>query len=85
MDNNNKNMAKTKSIYDKLLPEVKLSLRTSAKKYEYAKMLKYKLMSVTIWQDLSISDVADLCSYGNLYTYQLGSYDIMYGDKFIQK
>ena len=85
MDNNNKNMAKTKSIYDKLLPEVKLSLRTSAKKYEYAKMLKYKLMAVTIWQDLSISDVADLCSYGNLYTYQLGSYDIMYGDKFIQK
>jgi hypothetical protein len=78
-------MAKTKTIYDKLLPEVKLSLRTSAKKYEYAKMLKYKLMSVTIWQDLSISDVADLCSYGNLYTYQLGSYDIMYGDKFIQK
>ena len=78
-------MAKTKTIYDKLLPEVKISLRTSAKKYEYAKMLKYKLMSVTIWQDLSISDVADLCSYGNLYTYQLGSYDIMYGDKFIQK
>ena len=78
-------MAKTKTIYNKLLQEVKLSLRTSAKKYEYAKMLKYKLMSVTIWQDLSISDVADLCSYGNLYTYQLGSYDIMYGDKFIQK
>ena len=85
MDNNNKNMAKTKTIYDKLIPEVKLSLRTSAKKYEYAKMLKYKLMSVTIWQDLNISDVADLCSYGNVYTYQLGSYDIMYGDKFLQK
>ena len=78
-------MAKTKTIYDKLLPEVKISLRTSAKKYEYAKMLKYKLMSETIWSDLTISDICDLCSYSNLYTYQLGSYDIMYGDKFIQK
>ena len=78
-------MAKTKTIYDKLLPEVKLSLRTSAKKYEFAKRLKYKLMSETIWSDLTISDICDLCSYSNLYTYQLGSYDIMYGDKFIQK
>ena len=85
MDNNNKNMAKTKTIYDKLLPEVKISLRTSAKKYEFAKRLKYKLMSETIWSDLTISDICDLCSYSNLYTYQLGSYDIMYGDKFIQK
>ena len=85
MDNNNKNMAKTKTIYDKLLPEVKLSLRTSAKKYEFAKRLKYKLMSETIWSDLTISDICDLCSYSDLYTYQLGSYDIMYGDKFIQK
>jgi hypothetical protein len=78
-------MTKTKTIYDKLLPEVKLSLRTSAKKYEYAKRLKYRLMSETIWQNLAISDIADLCSYGNLYTYQLGSYDIMYGDKFLIK
>jgi hypothetical protein len=78
-------MAKTKTIYDKLLPEVKISLRTSAKKYEFAKRLKYKLMSETIWSDLTISDICDLCSYSNLYTYQLGSYDIMYGDKFIQK
>ena len=42
-------------------------------------------MSETIWQNLAISDIADLCSYGNLYTYQLGSYDIMYGDKFLIK
>ena len=78
-------MAKTKSIYEKLQPEVKSALQASARKYDFAKRLKYKLMSVTMWQDLSISDVADLSSYGNVYTYQLGSYDIMYGDKFLIK
>lgn len=78
-------MAKTKSIYEKLQPEVKLALQASARKYDFAKRLKYKLMSVTIWSDLSISDVSDLSTYGNVYTYHLGSYDIMYGDKFLIK
>ena len=78
-------MAKTKSIYDLLQPEVKSSLQKSARKYDFAKRLKYKLMSVTIWSDLTIQDVSDLSSYGDLYTYQMGSYDIMYGDKFLVK
>ena len=78
-------MAKTKSIYDLLQPEVKSALQASARKYDFAKRLKYKLMSVTIWSDLTIQDVSDLSSYGDLYTYQMGSYDIMYGDKFLVK
>ena len=42
-----------KSIYEMLKPEVKDELKSSARKYDSAKRLKYVLMSKTIWQDLT--------------------------------
>ena len=42
-------MAKIKTVYDNLLPDVKSALQASARQYSAAKRLKYTLMSKTMW------------------------------------
>jgi len=76
-------MSKMKSIYDLLQPKIKSELQDSARKYSSAKRLKYKLMSSTIWYDLSVSDISSLLSYSGLYASDVTAKDVMYGDKFL--
>ena len=75
-------MSKIKSIYDLLQPRIKTELQTSAKKYDSARRLKYKLMSSTLWHDLSLSDISSLMTYSGLYTHEVTAHDILYGGKF---
>ena len=74
-----------KNLYELLRPNIKTTLEINALKYDSAKRLSYKLMASNIWSDLTVSDVSDLCSYTDLYTYQLTAHDVMYGDKFLNK
>ena len=76
-------MSKMKSIYDLLQPKLKSELQASARKYDSAKRLKYKLMSSTLWHDLSISDISSLLSYSGLYTSDVTAKDVMYGSRFL--
>ena len=78
-------MADLKTIYDELLPDVKLKLRASAREYATAKRLKYTLMSKYIWSHLTIDEVRDLLTYGGVNSWELDSYSFMYGDKIIDK
>ena len=78
-------MTKLKSVYDMLLPDVKLELQASARKYGTAKRLKYTLMSKMMWSELQIDQVRDLLTYGNLDSWKLDSYSFMYGEKIIDK
>ena len=78
-------MSKMKSIYDLLQPGIKSELKDSARKYDSAKRLKYKLMSSTMWYDLSISDISSLLSYSGLYTSDVTAKDVMYGGRFLIK
>ena len=73
-----------KSIYDLLQPGIKSELKDSARKYDSAKRLKYKLMSSTLWHDLSLADISDLMSYSGLYTSDVTAKDVIYGDKFLK-
>lgn len=74
-----------KTVYDMLLPDVKTELQASARKYSTAKRLKYTLMSKIMWPELSVYEVRDLLTYGNLNSWELDSYSFMYGEKIIQK
>mgnify|MGYP003155214262 FL=1 len=78
-------MSKIKSLYDQLLPEVKLDLKVSARQYSTAKLLKYTLMSKSIWTELSMSDINDLIAYTSLTSYKMYPYDFMYGENIIKK
>jgi hypothetical protein len=78
-------MTKIKTVYDKLLPDVKTELQASARKYGSAKRLKYVLMSKTMWNELTIEDMKDLITFGNITGYKLDWLAFMYGDNIIQK
>ncbi len=75
---------KLKSIYQRLVEPIKSELQASARQYDSAKRLKYKLMSSTTWYELTISDISSLMTYSSLYTHEISSSDIMYGgSKFL--
>ena len=76
-------MSKLKTLYDRLNTNLKSELQASARKYDTAKRLKYKLMSSTLWYDLSIDDISSLMSYSGLYTHEVTASDILYGTRFI--
>ena len=75
-----------KTIYDRLQPGIKSQLQESSRNYTSAKRLKYKLMSTTLWYDLSLDDISSLMSYAGLYTSDVTASDVIYGgEKFITK
>jgi len=78
-------MSKIKTVYDNLLPDVKSALQTSARKYSSAKRLKYTLMSKLMWYELTIDEVRELITYGDLQSWNLNSYAFMYGENIIKK
>ena len=78
-------MTKIKTVYDNLLPDVKTELQASARKYSTAKRLKYTLMSKYLWSDLTMSEIRDVLTYGNLDSWKLDCYSFMYGEKIIQR
>ena len=77
-------MSKIKSVYDNLLPDVKTSLQASARKYSTAKRLKYTLMSKLMWSELTIDEVRDLLTYGDLDSWKLDNLSFMYGNKIVK-
>ena len=78
-------MSKIKSVYDKLLPDVKKQLQASARKYGSAKRLKYILMSKTMWNELTIEDMKDLLTFGDVTSYKLDWQSFMYGENILEK
>ena len=77
-------MTKLKTVYDNLLPDVKTSLQASARKYSTAKRLKYTLMSKLMWSELTIDEVRDLLTYGDLDSWKLDNLSFMYGNKIVK-
>ena len=73
------------SVYHQLRPEIRKALNQSAREYDSAKRLKYTLMSERLWSYLTLSTISEICTYADVYTYQTTGYDIMYGDRFLQK
>ncbi len=78
-------MTKIKTVYDKLLPDVKKCLQASARKYDSAKRLKYTLMSKMMWNQLTIDEMRELLTYGDIKSYNLECWSFMYGDDIIDK
>ena len=75
----------TKTIYQRLKPKLKKTLDESAKNYDSAKRLKYKLMSSALYHELTLSEVSSLMCYADVYTYETDSADVLYGKIFFDK
>ena len=76
---------KIKTIYDNLKPEFKAELNANARKYSSAKRLKYTLMSKTIWQELTLSELSSMTTYCDISSFTLSANDVLYGDNIINK
>ena len=75
---------KIKSIYDRLLPDVKASLQQYARRFRTAKRVKYTLMSHIIWSDLTVENVRNLYTYTDISANLIRDFDSMaYGDNII--
>ena len=75
----------TKTIYQKLKPRLKKTLDESARNYNSAKRLKYKLMSSSLYHELTLHEISSLMCYTDVYTYETDSSDLLYGKIFLDK
>jgi|TARA_Y100000289_G_scaffold64330_1_gene76054 hypothetical protein len=74
-----------KTLYQQLKPEIKSKINESATKYSTAKRLKYTLMAKRWWSDLTISELGDIISYGNIGTVDVSPHGYLYGNNIIEK
>lgn len=73
-----------KTIYDRLLPEVKVSLQKNARQFSTAKRLKYTLMSHIIWSDLTVENIRQLYTYSDISANLVRDFNsVAYGDNII--
>ena len=75
----------TKTIYQRLNPNLKKTLDESARNYDSAKRLKYKLMSSSLYHELTLSEVSSLMCYADVYTHEADGQDVLYGKIFLDK
>ena len=73
------------NLYKQLKPEFRKTLNENCKKYESVNQIKYTLMSKTLWQELSISDIKDLVLWASLDTRKLTIDGMLYGDNIIKQ
>ena len=78
------NINDMKNLYKQLKPEFRKQLNENCKQYESVNRIKYTLMSKTLWQDLSVSDIKDLVLWANLDTRKLTIDGMLYGDNIIK-
>ena len=74
-----------KTIYQRLKPNVKATLNESARNYNSAKKLKYKLMSSSLYHELTLNDISSLMTYADLYSSETNGQDVLYGKIFLDK
>ena len=78
------NINDMQNLYKQLKPEFRKQLNENCKQYESVNRIKYTLMSKTLWQDLSVSDIKDLVLWANLDTRKLTIDGMLYGDNIIK-
>ena len=74
------------TLYDKLKPEIKAKLEENYK--EYSTSIGYisdKLKQTHNYSDLKVDDVKTICTFGDVWHYDLTQSDILYGDWLINK
>ena len=72
-----------RNLYQKLKPQIKKKLNNSCKKYESVNRIKYTLMSKSLWQELSITDLKDLILWTDIDTRSITINGMLYGENII--
>ena len=74
------------TLYDKLKPEIKAKLEANYEEYSTAVgYISNKLQNITHYSDLKIDDIRTICTFGDIWHYDLTQTDILYGDWLTNK
>ena len=74
------------TLYDKLKPEIKAKLEANYEEYSTAVgYISNKLQKTTHYSDLQIDDIRTICTFGDVWHYDLTQSDLLYGDWLTNK
>jgi len=74
------------TLYDKLKPEIKDKLEANYEEYSTAvEYISNKLQKTTHYSDLKIDDIRTICTFGDVWHYDLTQSDLLYGDWLTNK
>jgi hypothetical protein len=73
------------TLYDKLKPEIKAKLEENYKEYKTVGFIFDKLQKNNHYSDLTIDDVKSICTFGEVWHYDLTQSDLLYGDWLTNK
>jgi hypothetical protein len=73
------------TLYDKLKPEIKDKLWENFKEYKTVEFIFETLQKTTHYSDLKIDDIKSICTFGDVWHYDLTQSDILYGDWLTNK
>ena len=73
-----------KNLYQQLKPEFKKALNENVKRYQSVQLIKYTLMSKTLWSQLSVENVKDLMLWAGIDSRKLTIDGLIYGENIIK-
>ena len=69
------------TLYDKLKPEIKAKLEASYEEYSTAVgYISDKLKNTERYSELKVDDIRTICTFGDVWHYDLTQAEILYGD-----
>jgi len=74
-----------KTLYDKLKPEIKAKLEENYKEYKTVGFIFDKLQKKDHYSDLTIDDIKSICTFGDVWHYDLTQSELLYGDWLTNK
>ena len=73
-----------KSLYKQLKHEFKKRLNENVKRYQSVQIIKYTLMSKTMWSQLTVENVKDLMLWADIDSRKMTIDSLVYGENIIK-
>ena len=74
------------TLYDKLKPEIRAKLEANYEEYSTAVgYISKKLKNTTRYSELKVDDIKTICTFSDVWHYDLTQAEILYGDWLTNK
>ena len=74
------------TLYDKLKPEIKAKLEANYEEYSTAVgYISDKLKNTERYSELQVDDIRTICTFGDVWHYDLTQAELLYGDWLTNK
>ena len=72
-------------LYDKLKPHIKAKMESETKQYPSVNWLIDKIKTKDHYSDLTIDEIRSICTFGDVWYYDLTQKELIWGDWLISK